>query len=263
MREIIKRNLHSIEETHQVKILYACEAGSRAWGLENKSSDYDVRFIYIHPTNDYLSIDPMGIGKKTDVMEVPISDKLDMFGWECTKALRLFRKSNPSFLEWLHSELVYSEAFTTIKKIKDIENDVFSAKSSIHHYVNMAKNNFKKYQQADFLDIKQLLNVIRPILLAKWIEENKRFPSVNLPFILENLTLKKDIIDFIYSLIQVKKSGRSTLSNPEIEVLQSFSVKEITRLKNTLNKLGPKPTKPLIEPLDNIFRETLNEVWGE
>jgi predicted nucleotidyltransferase len=41
----IKQKLLEIEKEHNVKILYAVESGSRAWGFESLDSDYDVRFI--------------------------------------------------------------------------------------------------------------------------------------------------------------------------------------------------------------------------
>ena len=37
--------LMEIEKKQKVKIVYACESGSRAWGFPSKDSDYDVRFI--------------------------------------------------------------------------------------------------------------------------------------------------------------------------------------------------------------------------
>lgn len=41
----MKAELDTIEKTYDVSILFACEAGSRAWGFPSKNSDYDVRFI--------------------------------------------------------------------------------------------------------------------------------------------------------------------------------------------------------------------------
>lgn len=101
MRETIVAALKKIEEDYEVKVLYACESGSRAWDFPSKDSDYDVRFIYIHKRNKYVSIDPMGVGKKRDVIELPINDLLDVSGWDLTKTLKLFRKSNPPLLEWI------------------------------------------------------------------------------------------------------------------------------------------------------------------
>ena len=70
------------------------------------------RQIYLCPSKDwYLSIDA-----KRDVIELPIDDSLDISGWELTKALRLFRKSNPPLLEWLSSGTVYYEAYSLAEK---------------------------------------------------------------------------------------------------------------------------------------------------
>lgn len=57
MKEKIISELKRIEYEEQVKILFAVESGSRAWGFPSKDSDYDVRFVYIHPTEWYLSVD--------------------------------------------------------------------------------------------------------------------------------------------------------------------------------------------------------------
>lgn len=40
--------LANIEREHDVTIVYAAEAGSRALGLSSDGSDYDVRFVYRH-----------------------------------------------------------------------------------------------------------------------------------------------------------------------------------------------------------------------
>jgi predicted nucleotidyltransferase len=42
MNSVIIDKLLSIEAEQQVKILYACESGSRAWGFASPDSDYDV-----------------------------------------------------------------------------------------------------------------------------------------------------------------------------------------------------------------------------
>ena len=94
MREIILEKLTQIEQDKQVKILYACESGSRAWGFASPDSDFDVRFIYIHQPDYYLSID-----NGSDVIELPVNEVLDISGWDIRKALKLFRKSNPPLME--------------------------------------------------------------------------------------------------------------------------------------------------------------------
>ena len=105
MKDIIISKLAQIENDFKVKILYACESGSRAWGFASPDSDYDVRFIYVHNKSHYLSID-----EHRDVIELPINEVLDINGWDLRKALRLFRKSNGPLYEWLQSPIIYQTA---------------------------------------------------------------------------------------------------------------------------------------------------------
>ena len=104
VRAEVARRLRQIEAEEGVRIFYACESGSRAWGFPSKDSDYDVRFLYAHPRPWYLSID---VERKRDVIERPITDEIDLGGWDLRKALQLFRKSNPPLLEWLQAPIIY------------------------------------------------------------------------------------------------------------------------------------------------------------
>ena len=91
MERLIKEKLREIEQLHNVRILLAVESGSRAWGFASPDSDYDVRFIYVRPKNEYLRLD-----RKRDVIELPINDLLDISGWELDKTLHLLHRSNPT-----------------------------------------------------------------------------------------------------------------------------------------------------------------------
>jgi len=52
MRDVIEQQIGAIERKYGVKILYACESGSRAWGFASPDSDYDVRFILKNDTEE-------------------------------------------------------------------------------------------------------------------------------------------------------------------------------------------------------------------
>ena len=102
MREMIVNKLREIEQNENVRILHAVESGSRAWGFASPDSDYDVRFIYVRSKDYYLRLD-----KTRDVIELPISEDLDINGWELDKTLVLLHKSNPTLFEWFQSPITY------------------------------------------------------------------------------------------------------------------------------------------------------------
>lgn len=260
MKETILRSLAKIEEDFDVKILYAVESGSRAWEFPSKDSDYDVRFIYVHKKEDYLTIDQMGIGKKRDVIELPINDLLDITGWELTKALKLFRKSNPPLMEWLQSGIVYYEALSTVDKMKELSKEVFAPNSCLHHYLNMASNNFREYLQGDQVKIKKYFYVLRPVLAARWIEKYNEFPPLEFPKLLEELLPEGELKSEIHTLLKRKISGDELDYEPKIDVINEFLNEEITRLREYASTLDVD-LPDFTSKLDQLFRNTLEEVW--
>lgn len=263
MLEHILSVLKQIEKEYDVKILYACESGSRSWGFPSNDSDYDVRFIYVHKKEWYLSID-----QRRDVLEVPKHDKLsiqvdnllDLNGWELTKALRLFRKSNPPLLEWIHSNLVYYQKYSAINKMKMIEDQIFSPISGIHHYLKMAKGNYRDYLKREEVKIKRYFNIFRPLLAAKWIQKHHAFPPIKFTQLVEDILPTSEIRIVLDEIIKLKMAGKVLDPNPRTELINHFVEAEIEQLEQYVKEIHLNKSDPT-ELLNQMFRETLEEVW--
>ncbi|WP_420708862.1 DNA polymerase beta superfamily protein [Bacillus sp. REN16] len=78
---------------------------------------------------------------------MPINSQVDMSGWELTKALRLFRKSNPALIEWLHSNIIYYEDNILLTKMKQLEKTVFSPIPCMYHYVKWQRETLKTFKK--------------------------------------------------------------------------------------------------------------------
>jgi predicted nucleotidyltransferase len=120
MIEEIRKPLNKIEIANDITILYACESGSRAWGFASPDSDYDVRFIYVRPLKNYLSI-----RDRRDVIEVPVNEILDISGWDIRKALQLFLTSNAPLYEWLQSPVIYKDEVLFLVELSSIMPNIF------------------------------------------------------------------------------------------------------------------------------------------
>ncbi len=249
--------LERIEQEENVRILYACESGSRAWGFPSKDSDYDVRFLYVRPVEWYLSI-----FEKRDVIERPISDMLDINGWDLHKALNLFRKSNPPLLEWLQSPIVYRENHTVAEQIRRISPLTFSPKSCMYHYLHMAKGNYRDYLQGERVKIKKYFYVLRPILACEWIENYGTMPPVEFDRLVEAVvpggSELKRVID---GLLVRKMAGDEMDYEPRINPINAFLEAKIEYYERIASGLqtsdGDQDGR-----LDELFRSVLKETWG-
>lgn len=257
MRRIIQNELNKIEVEHHVRILYACESGSRAWGFASEDSDYDVRFIYTHPQDWYLSVN---LEDKRDVIEIPISDDLDINGWDLRKALQLFRKSNPPLLEWLGSPIIYKEQGQLARSLRQLSEDYFYINACRYHYLRMAENNYRGYLKNDEVHLKKYFYVLRPILAVNWIDSGYGVVptefAVLVNRVITDATLRRDID----TLVENKISGFESSVGPRITTISDYIEAELSRLKAERPDIA-KPGMD-IEPLNQLFQQTLTATWS-
>ncbi|GAA3969035.1 nucleotidyltransferase domain-containing protein [Mucilaginibacter dorajii] len=209
MLQTIHQKLLELEQTENIKILYACESGSRAWGFASPDSDFDVRFIYVKPLNYYLQITD-----QTDVAGLPVNEVLDIGGWDLRKALKLFLTSNSTLYEWLQSPIVYTEQPGFANELRALMPRYFSLKAGAHHYMSMAHNTLTQDLQADEVKLKRYFYALRPALACLWIVEKYSVPPMEFEKLRVLITDEK-IQQAINDLMEQKKlSDEKTMIAP-------------------------------------------------
>ena len=253
-KEIIRR-LDKIEKDNDVKIVYACESGSRAWGFASTDSDYDVRFIYVRPVDWYLSVD---LEEKRDVIETPIEGVWDVNGWDLRKALRLYRKSNPPLLEWLQSPIVYREQSSAANRMRELLESFYSPTACKYHYLHMAQKNYRGYLKSDIVRTKKYFYVLRPLLGCRWIELDLGAVPMEFERLVDGTNIPSEVRDEISLLLEKKRSDTEIGEGPQIKVLSKYIESEFSRYEQS-GLFRQRPATQVNE-LSNIFRKTLNEL---
>jgi hypothetical protein len=246
--------LDALEHEEGVRVLYACESGSRAWGFESADSDYDVRFLYLHPTEWYLRVFP---GR--DVIELPLDEGLDLSGWDLRKALRLLAKSNPPILEWLQSPIVYREVESATRRLRDLIPEYYSPAACFHHYLHMAQGNFREYLRGDEVWVKKYFYVLRPVLASRWIERDLGAVPMEFSTLVDQLIDDSRLQTDIEALLTAKRGGQELDRGPRIESISEFLERELERLASARPE---RASRKDLRPLDRTFVELLREING-
>lgn len=254
MRERVLEELARLERECDVSVLYACESGSRAWGFASPDSDYDVRFVYVARPEWYLRVD-----EPRDVIERPLSDELDVSGWELRKALRLLRKSNPTLLEWLDSPLVYRSEERTTAELRRLAETFYCPRATRQHYLSMAKKNFRGYLQGEEVRYKKYLYVLRPLLAVRWIDQGRGRPPMAFHALLATLD-DPALLAEIDELLALKRQAAETAYGPRRQALHAFIEKQLARAGQDSAPARPDQDVAL---LDRFLRETVLVHAGE
>jgi len=219
--------LTRVEAERDVRVLYACESGSRAWGFASRDSDFDVRFIYVHQRDWYLSVED-----RRDVIELPIADNLDVSGWELRKALRLLRKSNPPLLEWLKSPIVYRQDPAFTADFGALADGFYSPRRCFAHYLRMAFGNWRDYLRGrEQVSLKKYLYVFRPLLACRWIERQLGPVPMLFSHLVEAALEESDVRLALDQLVAQKRAGLEVAVAPPVDALDQFIEAEISRLE--------------------------------
>ena len=248
MENKILDKLKQIEKEKGVKILFAVESGSRAWGFASPDSDYDIRFIYKHDADYYLSL-----WEKPDVIEFMTEDDLDGSGWDLRKAVKLLAKSNAPLLEWLYSPVVYFENEEFVNAMRELANVCFSPIATLHHYLGTTKN-FMDVCEQEEVKLKSYFYALRTALAGKWIIENNSFPPVDF---LELLPIApQNIKEKIKELMVVKASQDEKYLHPKETLITDFLLETVKFNQENASKLGSG--KKMSEELDLFFIEMID-----
>ncbi|EOV8088757.1 nucleotidyltransferase domain-containing protein [Providencia rettgeri] len=251
MRERIGKTLKEIEEARHVKILFACESGSRGWGFASRDSDYDVRFIYVHKLDWYLTLD-----KKRDVIEKPIDDELDVSGWELSKALKLMRNSNPALIEWLHSPIVYYKDEAFFAQLEQLAAQFYSPLKSRYHYLSISKRNLHTDFKGERVKLKKYLYLLRAVLALCWIEVSKSMPPMAFSKLVAATITDNKVLAEIDELLVIKHQAVESdygARRPAIDKLVLEVIANAERMQ------FPEPACRDSRLLDDFFRKTVLE----
>ncbi|WP_299737539.1 DNA polymerase beta superfamily protein [uncultured Rossellomorea sp.] len=252
MRRIILDDLRCIEREEEIKILYAVEAGSRAWGYHIDDSDYDVRFIYIRETTAYLNLQ-----QTKDVIVKSTHHAIEFGGWDLSKALKLLRKSNPSLLEWLTDENVYIE-HPTIEKIRKLRDQTFSPDRCLIHYYHMTKRNMEKCLKDDPNGTKKWMTIIRPWLACKWIMKYQTFPPNGINQMIDHLNMYEDIKNTIISMVTSRVKGKEA---HHLKHMEEYLKEDLLKMDRALENLHSDHSYQW-GGINETFISILEEVWG-
>ena len=250
MNARITAELRRLEQLHHVRILYACEAGSRAWGFSSPDSDYDVRFIYCRPASWYLSLD-----EGADTLNFPIDDELDLAGWDLRKTLKLLRSTNAALLEWLQSPVVYHEALDFRAAVQPVLPACFNPLAALHHYLGLVRRGVEEDLPQPEIRLKRLFYALRSALAARWIRERQTVPPME--FRTLRALLPNELQADVDELLRQKAQATEKTTVPRPAALAAFLEAEYAATQAARATLHPPRRADPTPALDALFRELL------
>lgn len=258
MRQIIDGELDRIEDENDVRILFAIESGSRAWGFPSPDSDYDVRFVYARPVDWYLTIAP---GR--DVIERPITDELDIGGWDIKKALGLLIKPNPVMLEWLSSPIHYRWSEDLCARLTAFAQKTAFGRSCLYHYLHLGERQWAVYaENKDTVNLKKYFYMVRPAMAIRWIRMQPMTPPpMNFQELSTGVDLPDDLTGELEQLLIKKSRSKELGEGPRIPSVDAFVLDEFAWARGATGE-RPPPKKRLREEADALFLEIVKGQQG-
>jgi uncharacterized protein len=233
MKEINKV-LTEIEQKKKIKILYACETGSRAWGFPSPDSDFDIRFIYMHERDWYLSLN-----QRKDTIEIMDGD-LDITGWDLKKCLTLLKKSNAPLIERFQSPIPYFEMDGFKKEFNLLIENYYSPTAVFYHHYSLAKKFWEDVKDAEEYKLKNWFYMVRSMLSCNWIIQDKSVLPMDINGLMKYISVERK--SQIEELIKLKSKVGEKYLHPRDEELNNWISDLFKILESSQSNLGVNKT---------------------
>lgn len=260
--EVVNKVVSELEHSYNIKFVYVCNQGSQAWGYSSSKSDRDLRGVFIHKPEVYLSL----YGSHSSLSHVSKEHNIDFLAYDLKKFLMLFYKSNPQIVEWSTAMEVY----------KDLDGEFqdaliglltrmryYNPIAMFHHHTKLAKSHYMQAQEEPERSLKLYLTALRSKLSALWTMDNYLVPPPHrldhLMNLLRDIFVPDSTIQIVNSFIEQKRSGA---------IIPSWIDEDKERIDRFLStdliepKWGFRVT-PEVKPLDDLILTLLRRVWDE
>ncbi|EKE43803.1 hypothetical protein OCGS_2137 [Oceaniovalibus guishaninsula JLT2003] len=258
MRATIGRVLDALAEEERIGIVMAIESGSRAWGFHSPDSDYDVRFVYARPVDWHLSL-----ARKRDVIERPISDELDVSGWDLSKALKLSMNANAVLSEWLQSPILYAADAEGLPLLRDFAARAMRRRPVTWHYLSIAFRHLERLDPDKPVPLKRFFYTVRPALALRWMRLNGgAVPPMDMAALREGCDLPPRTAALLDDLTERKRAVREKASaGPVDRALLDLVGTEMGAARAWLAAAGPdRPDPALWAEADTLYRRLVRKV---
>lgn len=200
----IDARLADVAASYGVRVPWAIESGSRAWGFASPDSDYDCRFFFVRPRRDYLSL-----WARRDVIETPLEGLLDVNGWDLAKAVRLATAGNATVGEWLRSPHVYGGEPAFRDELLDLVAAVADPARIRRHYLHVGRGQWAHARAgADLVRLKRVFYAVRPAVTLRWLDQHDGVPPMNLDELLAEADVPDDVRTELDALRELKARTR-------------------------------------------------------
>ena len=245
--ENIRNIINEIAQKKNIQILYACETGSRAWGFPSPDSDFDIRFIYMHERDWYLSL-----SHKKDTIEHMDGD-LDITGWDLKKGLTLLKKSNAALIERFQSPIEYYAVSGFKDEYKKLVESYHSPIAVFFHHYSLAKKFWEEIEGKDEFKLKSFFYLVRSLLSCNWILQDKNV----LPMHIEGLMqyAEEAVKDKLRELINLKAGVKEKYLHRKDAMLNEWILEKLSHLESAGQSLGVNRTD--ISLLNEFFLKML------
>jgi predicted nucleotidyltransferase len=244
----IDGRLAAAESEHGVSIPWAIESGSRAWGFPSPDSDYDCRFVFVRPMDEYLRLRP-----PRDVIETPPDAVFDVNGWDLRKALGLLVTGNATISEWLRSPIVYSGDPVFRDGMLGLADRVGDRGQLISHYLRAGR----RYATKSGPKLKRFFYALRPAAALGWLREHPdaATPPMDLPTLLAESSPPAGVAGAAADLIAAKAVTRELGVSEIPDVLRRFVLDEFEHASAVVAGNTPAPRDEAYRLADEYFLE--------
>ncbi|MFE7508296.1 DNA polymerase beta superfamily protein [Promicromonospora sp. NPDC057488] len=251
----IDARLDRVEQEYDVRVLWAIESGSRAWGFPSPDSDYDCRFLYVRRADDYL-----GLRARRDVIETPLDKVFDVNGWDVRKALGLMVKGNATVGEWLRSPIVYRGDVAVRDELLALAGDTVDRRALMNHYLHVGRSSLGLYASTGVA--KKFLYALRPAVTLRWmrVRDGAATPPMDLSTLVAGSAVPGDVRAAVEELVRHKSATREMGAIVVPEVLPRFVEAELGLAETALAE--PRPARESRESAwslaDGAFRRLVD-----